>query len=219
MYIQILSVSDKRAELLKPAWAQKNDVIYYQIISYSGTLDFVAKAFCYRFSVNLNSTEPTKLRLVNADGSTKYIWKVVTFASAPTELAVPVAAAATDITATGFTANWAAVSGAAGYRVVVYDVENVVVKRLQAEADATSLAVTELTAETAYTYKVAAVGNDVTTVGSALSEAQSVTTLADIETAAEQLQGDKVQSVKVIRDGHVVIIRGEKEYNALGVEM
>ena len=182
------------------------------------TLEFSAKAVCVRHSVALNSTEPTKLRLVNADGSTKYVWKVVTFAAQPTELSVPTASAASAVGATCFTANWEAVTGAAGYRVVVYGADNAVVKRLVAEAGATSLAVSELTAETAYTYKVAAVGDDAATVGSVLSEAQSVTTLADTETALDGVE-NKLRSEKIIRNGQVVIVRGEKEYNALGVQM
>ncbi|MBQ9340487.1 MAG: fibronectin type III domain-containing protein [Paludibacteraceae bacterium] len=182
------------------------------------TLAFAVKASCYRFSVAINSTEATKLRLVNADGSTKYIWKVVTYASVPANLSVPSVSAATDVTATGFTANWSAVDGAAAYRVVVYDADNTVVKRLVAPADAVSLVVEELSAETAYTYKVAAVGDDETTVGSALSEAQSVTTSADTETMLDNVENQQ-QSVKVIRNGEVLILRGENTYNVLGKKL
>ena len=38
-------------------------------------------------------------------------------------------------------------------------------------------------------------------------------------TAVEQIQGNNVQSTKVIRDGQILIIRDGKTYNALGAEM
>lgn len=47
------------------------------------TYTFAANATCYRFSTTLNSSEPTGLRLANADGSTKYIWKIQTYPMPP----------------------------------------------------------------------------------------------------------------------------------------
>lgn len=180
------------------------------------TFDFAAKSVCYRLSVTLNSTEPTKLRLANADGSTKYIWKIVTYQVAPTTLDVPVGAEATAVTDSCFTANWAAVNGAAGYRVIVYDAEDAVVKRANVEADATSLVVNGLAAATAYTYKVAAIGDDADYVDSNLSEAVSVTTAASTATAINQATlTDKAQ--KVIINGQLYIRHNGELMSLTGV--
>lgn len=160
----------------------------------------------YRLSPNAGVV---KLRIVNSDSSSKQLWKVVTFASAPTTLDVPVAAEATAVTDSCFTANWAAVDGAAGYRVIVYGAENAVVKRVEVGADATSLLVEGLTAATTYTYKVASMGDNAGSVDSNLSDAISVTTAASTPTALEQTTiFDNVQ--KVIVNGQLfIIVNGE----------
>ncbi|MBO7456075.1 MAG: fibronectin type III domain-containing protein [Paludibacteraceae bacterium] len=145
-----------------------------------------------------------KLRIASSDSSGKQVWKVVTFASAPATLDVPVAAEATTVTDSCFTANWAAVSGAAGYRVIVYGAEDAVVQRAIVDAAATSLVVKDLTAATTYTYKVAAIGDDANTVDSNLSEAISVTTAASTPTALDlNTVTDKAQ--KVLINGQLFI--------------
>ncbi len=157
-----------------------------------------------------------KLRLINPDTSTKYIWKVVTYVSDPANLAVPVLADATDIAADGFTVNWAAVANAAGYRVLVYDAEATVVKRLEAEAAAVSLAVEGLEASTEYTVKVAAIGDDAAYVGSALSEAKTVTTIADTGTGVDQLNAAAVMPRKVVVNGQLFIERNGEYFTMTG---
>lgn len=157
-----------------------------------------------------------KLRLINPDTSTKYIWKVVTYVSDPANLAVPVLADATDIAADGFTVNWAAVANAAGYRVLVYNAEATVVKRLEAEAAAVSLAVEGLEASTEYTVKVAAIGDDAAYVGSALSEAKTVTTIADTGTGVDQLNAAAVMPRKVVVNGQLFIERNGEYFTMTG---
>lgn len=157
-----------------------------------------------------------KLRVVNSDSSSKQLWKVVTFASAPTTLEVPVAAEATAITDSCFTANWAAVNGAAGYRVIVYGAEDAVVSRTIVEADATSLVVNGLTAATAYTYKVAAIGDDADYVDSNLSEAVSVTTAASTATAINQATLT-AKAQKVIINGQLYIRHNGELMSLTGV--
>lgn len=157
-----------------------------------------------------------KLRLINPDTSTKYIWKVVTYVSDPANLAVPVLADATDIAADGFTINWAAVANAAGYRVLVYNAEATVVKRLEAEAAAVSLAVEGLEASTEYTVKVAAIGDDAAYVGSALSEAKTVTTIADTGTGVDQLNAAAAMPRKVVVNGQLFIERNGEYFTMTG---
>ena len=48
------------------------------------TYTLEAKDVCYRFETILNSNELTRLRLANADGSGKYIWKIQTCPYPPT---------------------------------------------------------------------------------------------------------------------------------------
>ena len=174
----------------------------------------VAKAFGV-YSVTPNAGV-VKLRLINPDTSTKYIWKVVTYVSDPANLAVPVLADATDIAADGFTVNWAAVANAAGYRVLVYNAEATVVKRLETEAAAVSLAVEGLEASTEYTVKVAAIGDDAAYVGSALSEAKTVTTIADTGTGVDQLNAAAVMPRKVVVNGQLFIERNGEYFTMTG---
>lgn len=157
-----------------------------------------------------------KLRLINPDTSTKYIWKVVTYVSDPANLAVPVLADATDIASDGFTVNWTAVANAAGYRVLVYNAEATVVKRLETEAAAVSLAVEGLEASTEYTVKVAAIGDDAAYVGSALSEAKTVTTIADTGTGVDQLNAAAVMPRKVVVNGQLFIERNGEYFTMTG---
>ena len=157
-----------------------------------------------------------KLRLINPDTSTKYIWKVVTYVSDPATLAVPVLADATDIASDGFTVNWTAVANAAGYRVLVYNAEATVVKRLETEAAAVSLAVEGLEASTEYTVKVAAIGDDAAYVGSALSEAKTVTTIADTGTGVDQLNAAAVMPRKVVVNGQLFIERNGEYFTMTG---
>ena len=158
-----------------------------------------------------------KLRLINPDTSTKYIWKVVTYASAPATLAVPVLADASDVTAEGFTVNWGAVANASGYRVLVYKAD-AVAKRLEVEAEATSVAVSGLEAETDYTVKIAAIGDDAAYVGSALSEAKAVTT-AGTSTGINQQPTDKTKAHKVILNGQMLIERNGEYFDITGAKV
>ena len=78
-------------------------------------------------------------------------------------LTAPAVSAATSITTTGCTANWTTVAGAVNYIVKVYDATPTLkFTFLASGAAATSLALTGLTTNTTYTYKVIAVGNSST---------------------------------------------------------
>ncbi|MEI7502694.1 MAG: T9SS type A sorting domain-containing protein [Paludibacter sp.] len=92
-------------------------------------------------------------------------------------LSTPTVSDATGLNATGFTANWTAVASASSYDVNVYQGASLI-KTVNASGQATaSLAITDLTSETAYTYTVVAKGNGTSTFNSAESVASnSVTT-------------------------------------------
>ena len=143
------------------------------------TFTCAEKNICYRFSKILNRTDPTKLRIANADGSVKYIWKIVTYSELPADLAVPMAQSATNVSSHAFTARWTAVSGATGYRIAVYKSDDTHKTTKIVEGDITQFNITNLDASTSYYYKVSAIGDGITTVDSYLSEAVDVTTTAD----------------------------------------
>ena len=157
-----------------------------------------------------------KLRIANADGSAKQIWKVVTYAAAPTTLSVPVVGEATELTATGFTANWSAVENAAGYRVLVTSADTLI--RTTTAAEVTSLVVTNLNPETEYTVKVAAIGDDAAYVGSVLSEAKVITTPADQGTGIEGIN-TKGEVRKVVVNGQMLIEHNGEYYYLTGTKV
>ncbi len=157
-----------------------------------------------------------KLRIVNSDSSAKQIWKVVTYAAAPTTLSVPVVGEATDLTATGFTANWAAVENAAGYRVLVTSADTLI--RTTTAAEVTSLVVTNLNPETEYTVKVAAIGDDAAYVGSVLSEAKVITTPADQGTGIDGINA-KGEVRKVVVNGQMLIEHNGEYYYLTGTKV
>ena len=68
------------------------------------TYTFAKKDTCYRFITNLAGDGLTRLRIANADGSAKYIWKVITYVTEPTYLSAPTSLGVANITAHAFTA-------------------------------------------------------------------------------------------------------------------
>lgn len=96
-----------------------------------------------------------------------------------TPLTAPVATVAGSITSTGFTANWGVVPNASGgYIVNVYNAASLVTTVPISGQSSTSGVITGLSASTAYTYKVVAVGDGLTYSNSVESSAISVTTIA-----------------------------------------
>lgn len=137
---------------------------------------------CYRFSKVLNSDQVTKLRIANADGSAKYIWKIVTYPTAPTQMAVPASPAVANVAAHSFTAKWTAVTGASGYRVVVFNNDESRKTTQEIEGgDIIQYNFKNLDPETDYTFKVSAKGDGETTIDSELSEAVAVKTASEID--------------------------------------
>lgn len=144
------------------------------------TLHFDTKGIYYRFAVTLNSSTATRLRLINDESGAKYIVSVVTYPAAATDLEVPEALEAANVSAHAFSARWTAVSNASGYRIVVYKADGKTQTIKEAVADATSFNITSLTPGTNYTYNVSAIGDDENYVDSYLSDVIEVTTAAEI---------------------------------------
>ncbi len=100
-------------------------------------------------------------------------WQTATSSS----LTAPTVGTASSPITSGFTANWTAVSNALGYTVSVYQGTTFVQsKSVTGQATAT-LAITGLTANTSYTYKVAAISNTGTVDSNESSASATVTTL------------------------------------------
>ena len=149
------------------------------------TLNFAAGGVYYRKTVTLNSESITRLRLVNADGSKKFVLKIVTYTSEPATLSAPEVLAATNISAHSFTTNWSAVAGATAYRVVRYNKDGALQRVETVGADITTFTFRDsgdkgVAPETEYSYAVVAVGDGETTVDSELSAPVAVTTASEI---------------------------------------
>ncbi len=146
------------------------------------TLHFAEDKVYYRFSLTLNNETATRLRLINnVDGSSKQVVRIVTYPTAPTDLAVPASPKVANIAAHSFTAKWTAVEGASGYRVVVFNSNGSRKTTQEIEGgDIIQYNIKNLDPATDYTFKVSAKGDGETTIDSELSEAVAVTTAPEI---------------------------------------
>lgn len=94
------------------------------------------------------------------------------------KLATPSVSAASAINTESFVANWTPVANAASYAVFVYNGSTLCYKVPVADPSASSALITGLVSNTAYTYKVEAIGDNVSYASSEVSAASSpVTTL------------------------------------------
>lgn len=131
------------------------------------------------FVTDISRTAPTKFRLENAAYSRIHISQIITRTSVPTVLDAPTVGSASAISSNGFTANWSAVANASGgYRLLVFDATPTLKKHITVPNQSTvSYEVTDLEAQTSYTYKVAAIGDNSSFADSYLSASSaSVTT-------------------------------------------
>ncbi|MDO9634089.1 MAG: fibronectin type III domain-containing protein [Paludibacter sp.] len=111
------------------------------------------------FIIPISRTLPTKFRIENPASGQSTFYQIITRTTNPTLLDAPVIGVATAVNSTHFTAQWTAVTNATGYKVRVYE-GTTLVKTVEASGQPTqSIQVTDLTAETEYTYKVLAVGD------------------------------------------------------------
>lgn len=145
------------------------------------TYAFAKKDTCYRFITNLAGDGLTRLRIANADGSVKNIWKVITYVTEPTYLSAPTALGVANVTAHAFTATWDAVEGANGYTLMLYGADG---KRKSTKTveggDVTQYVFEKLDANTLYSFRVKAIGDEESVISSDLSERKEVTTANEI---------------------------------------
>jgi hypothetical protein len=145
------------------------------------TYTFAEKSTCYRFIANLTGDGLTRLRIANADGSVKNIWKVITYVTEPTYLSAPASLGVANVTAHAFTATWDAVEGSNGYTLMLYgaDGERKSTKTVKG-GDVTQYVFENLDANTLYSFRVKATGDEETMISSDLSEFKEVTTALEM---------------------------------------
>ena len=142
------------------------------------------------YIIPISRSTPTKFRIENPTNGGIYLLQVIIRTTNPTLLAKPIVSDASGILANGFTANWTAVPNATGYQVYVYQAGTLIsgAPFSVSGQSSVSLAIVDLLAETAYSYKVQAIGDNYATYAdSFLSFASSVTT----STATELNNSDK----------------------------
>ncbi|MDR3704888.1 MAG: DUF5018 domain-containing protein [Paludibacteraceae bacterium] len=100
-----------------------------------------------------------------------------------TPLTAPTVGSPSTATNQGFTANWSDVSNELGYRVVVYNTTGDSITSVTTAANATSVAITGLSSNTSYYYKVRALGDGDVYSTSVLSSAS--TTIRTLSTAKD----------------------------------
>ena len=146
------------------------------------TYTFAEKDTCYRFITNLTGDGLTRLRIANADGSVKNIWKVITYVTEPTYLIAPTSLGVANVTAHAFTATWDAVEGANGYTLMLYYGADG--KRKSTDTvtggDVTQYVFKGLDANTLYSFRVKATGDEESVISSDLSERKEVTTALEM---------------------------------------
>jgi len=111
------------------------------------------------YIIPLNRSVPTKLRIENASAGGYYLWKVITRNTNPALLTRPVINQATTVTGSGFTASWAVVPNASGYKVMVYNYGALKNTFTVSNPAATSYTVAGIDTAKVCTYKVLAIGD------------------------------------------------------------
>jgi len=132
------------------------------------------------YIISLEKTSPTKLRIENPTNGVIYIWQIITRNTNPVLLAKPVVLDASNVTSSGATANWTPVENATGYKIYVYQGSTLIEGAPFSVSGQTinSFDITNLSASTAYSYKVQAIGDgDINYSDSFLSSAIEFTTL------------------------------------------
>lgn len=124
-----------------------------------GTYEMTSSTEYKEFIIPLSRTEPTKLRIENAGTGQVTLYQIITRTTNPELLPAPAVSDATDITSTGFAANWAVVDNATGYRVRVYQGTGLVETVDVPGQAVNSVNITGLEPELEYTYKVLALGD------------------------------------------------------------
>jgi len=178
------------------------------------------------YIINPISGSSTKFRIENNTTSGLFVQQIITRITNPTLLPKPIVAAASGLSASGFTANWTAVPNATGgYKVYVYQGTTLITGAPFSVSGQTSenLAITGLTAEIAYTFKVQAIGdNNVNYSDSFLSIAGTATTstatgIEQPEILAKLQVTGKTVSVSEAGDIQIFNLQGSLVFHAKSV--
>ena len=142
-----------------------------EVIDNTSAKDVTAPIDGFRFRVTGASISKFMVSGVRISTS----WAAAVGKQVPT-LSAPTANAASSITNNSFTANWTPVTNAISYDVAIYN-GSTLVKNINAAGQATSsLSVSGLASNTAYTYQVTAVADKITYANSAPSTSSAVVT-------------------------------------------
>jgi hypothetical protein len=137
------------------AWDEIGTYVY-DAVSKSYGMDSI-------YVISISRSVPTTFRVRNNGTGGMYIAQVITRTTDPVTLAAPLVGEASDITTVGFTANWTPADFATGYEVFVYKeldlVSSLVSRTVVSGQEVSSLAITGLSWNTEYTYKVLAKGD------------------------------------------------------------
>lgn len=125
------------------------------------------------FIIHLSRPNPTKLQIVNTGSGLIYYTQVIVRPTDPALLATPTVNAATNVTASGFTANWQPVANATGYKIFVTRGTTTDVYTATGTSYDVSTSYSPLGA-TPYTYKVVALGDGVNYLDSYVSNTVTV---------------------------------------------
>lgn len=164
-----------------------------------GTYEMTSSVDYKEFIIPLSRTTPTKLRIENAGTGQVTLYQVITRTTNPSLLAAPVVGTASGIGSTEFTANWSSVANASGYKVKVYHADT-----LFSSVDATgqstqSIVVSGLSADSTYTYKVLAIGDNFVNYADSYLSAASVPVTTGVTTSL-----DKASELRVTLTGRSV---------------
>lgn len=167
------------------SWAAIGGTYVYNQASKDSGLDSI-------YIISISRAEPSKFRIDNPTNGTVYITQIITRTTNPVLLEAPVVGVATAVNSTHFTTNWTAVANATGYVVRVYQGTSNV-KTIEVPGQAVeSVQVSGLTAETEYTYKVQAIGDNYVDYADSFLSAVSAPVTTGITSGLESLSALKL---------------------------
>ena len=178
------------------------------------------------YVIPISRAVPTKFRVRNNGSGGMSVVQVITRLTNPITLPAPIVGIATDITRTGFTANWTPVTNATGYEVFLYKRTNLISKTNTTGQAVSALAITGLIPDSTYTYKVMAKGdNFVNFADSYLSAASApFTTLSPIAPSIQDPTATNVLNNSATLGGNItyngdnaIIERGTVWNTSIGV--
>ncbi len=180
----------KQIEIHATAGTAGNGFVLKEFNATTNTWDAIGGTYVYDanskaagtdsiYIIPVSRSVPTKFRIENPTNGGIYLMQIITRINNPALLSKPDIGASSGISQSSFTANWTAVANATGYKVYVYQAGSEITNSpFSVNGQSTeSLAITDLTAETAYTFKVQAIGdNDLNYSDSFLSFEGTATT-------------------------------------------